>query len=109
MITMHGFFDLKDVDSEVTFKRVFDDFAEHLQECQLITSYKVMRRRPDVNYDSNPPSTTCYICMDFVDMAHTQKCWDYIEKNDAVSGLLHRHVYSKITNYSFFLSEEMAT
>jgi hypothetical protein len=42
MVTMHGFFDLKDETSEPEFQRVFDDFVGHLKECELISSHKVM-------------------------------------------------------------------
>ncbi len=47
MVTMHGFFDLKDETSEPEFQRALDDFVSHLKECELISSHKVMRRSPN--------------------------------------------------------------
>jgi hypothetical protein len=38
MVTMHGFFDLKDGTFEPEFQRAFDDFVSHLKECELISS-----------------------------------------------------------------------
>jgi len=61
MVTMHGFFDLKDETSEPEFHRAMDDIVGRLKECELISSHKVLRRSPKENYDSNPPSTKYYI------------------------------------------------
>ena len=109
MVTMHGFFDLKqaDAEAELAFKVAFDEFGDYLKVCDLITSYKAMRRSPNDNYDSRPPKTTYYISMDFVDLAQTQECWDFIEQHDQTSARLHRNVFSKIKEYSFFLSEDI--
>jgi hypothetical protein len=107
MVTMHGFFNLKNTTSELELKIAFDEFGNHLKNRQLITSFRFMRRSPDENYDSNPPPTMYYINMDFVDLAHAQKCWDYIEANKRQSTRLHQTVYSKIDDYSFFLSEDV--
>ena len=109
MVTMHGFFDLKQADreAELAFKLAFDEFGDYLQKCHLITSYKAMRRSPNDNYDSRPPETTYYISMDFVDLAQTEACWDFIEEHDQTSARLHRNVFSKISDYSFFLSEDI--
>jgi len=40
-------------------------------------------------------------------MAQAEACWDYIESGADASEKRHRNVYSRIQNYSFFLSEEM--
>ena len=108
MITMHGFFDLKDNQIEADFARAYDNFAAHLLEQQLIVASRSMRRRPDPNYDSSPPETKYYISMDFVDMAQAQACWDYIEDDAVMSTKLHRNVYGRIKDYAFFLSEDLA-
>jgi hypothetical protein len=65
MVTMHGFFDLKDETSEPGFHRAMDDIVGRLKECELISSHKVLRRSPKENYDSNPPSTRYHTSMDF--------------------------------------------
>jgi hypothetical protein len=54
MVTMDGFFDLKDETSEPEFQGAFDDFVSHLKECELISSHKVMRRSPNENFYSEP-------------------------------------------------------
>jgi len=107
MITMHGFFDLKANRSETGFVEAYEKFAAHLLERKLIIASRAMRRRPDANYDSSPPETKFYISMDFIDMAQAEACWDYIESGADASEKRHRNVYSRIQNYSFFLSEEM--
>lgn len=107
MIKMHGFFDLKEGQAESEFAIAYDKFASHLIEQKLIVSSRSMRRRPDSNYDSSPPETKYYISMDFVDMAQAQACWDYIEDSAKASAMLHRHVYARIKDYAFFLSEDL--
>lgn len=107
MVTMHGFFDLKSNTKETEFKQAYDAFGDYLMECNLITSHKAMRRSYDDNYDSSPPETKYYISMDFVNLAQSQDCWDFIEKHDETSAKLHRNVFSKIQNFSFFLSEDI--
>lgn len=109
MITMHGFFDLKENQSEAEFARVYNDFAAHLIEQGMIIASRAMRRRPDPNYDSSPPETEFYISMDFDDMAQAQACWDYIEERATLSTQLHSNVYGRIQNYSFFLSEDLSS
>jgi hypothetical protein len=109
MVTMHGFFDLQDEPSEPEIQRAFDDFVSHLNECELISSHKVMRRSPNENYDSNRPSTKYYIGMDFEHLANAQECWHYIERNEGVCALHHIQVHSKIRDYSFFLAEDIGT
>lgn len=107
MITMHGFFDLKVNQLETEFAVAYDLFAADLMERKLIVSARATRRKPDPNYDSSPPETGFYISMDFVDMAQAQACWDYIENPTMTSTHLHRNVYGRIENYSFFLSEDI--
>ncbi len=109
MVTMHGFFDLKQSDHETewAFKVAFDEFGQYLKTCNLITSYNVMRRSPNENYDSRPPESKYYVSMDFVNLVQTQECWDFIEEHDQTSARLHRNVFSRIKDYSFFLSEDI--
>ena len=107
MVTMHGFFDLKSNIDEAEFKRAYDAFGDYLIGCKLITDHKAMRRSYDDNYDSSPPHTKYYVSMDFIDLDQSQNCWDFIEKHDETSAKLHRSVFSKIKNYSFFLSEDI--
>ena len=104
---MHGFFDLKEGQSEAVFAEAYRAFADHLIERQLITASRVMRRSPNDNYDSTPPQTKYYVSMDFVDLAQSEECWDYIESHEAASTQLHRAVYARIESYSFFLSEDI--
>jgi len=68
MITMHGFFDLKEEQSETEFTHIYNDFAAHLIEQRMIISSWAMRRCPDPNYDSSPLETKSYISMDFIDI-----------------------------------------
>ena len=107
MVTMHGFFDLKDSVSERAFKQAYDAFGDYLIECNLITGHKAMLRSYDDNYDSSPPETKYYVSMDFIDLDQSQNCWDFIEQHDQKSAKLHRDVFSKIKDYSFFLSEDI--
>ena len=104
---MHGFFDLKSAESEAAFKAAYNAFGDYLIECDLITAHKAMRRSYDDNYDSSPPETKYYVSMDFVDLDQSRNCWDFIEKHDETSARLHRSVFSKIKDYSFFLSEDL--
>lgn len=107
MITMHGFFDLKEGQSEAAFAQAYEAFAAHLLLQKLIVASRTMRRRPDANYDSSPPETKYYINMDFIDMEQAQACWDYIEDEATASTKLHRNVYGRIKDYAFFLSEDI--
>jgi len=109
MVTMHGFFDLMDETSELEFQKAFDDFLSHLKEYELISKYKVIRRSPNKNYDSNPPSTKYYIGMDFENLAQAQECWHCFERNEGGCALLHSQVQSRIRDYSVFLTEDIGT
>ena len=107
MITMHGLFDLKENCTEAKFAKAYNNFAQHLIKQEMIVSSRVMRRRPDANYDSSPPETRFHITMDFVDGGQAAACWDYIENNREASHLLHRTVYAQIERYQFYLSEDI--
>ena len=107
MVTMHGFFDLKPNQDEQTFKAVYDRFGDFLIKEKLITAHKTQRRSYDDNYDSSPPETKYYVSMDFVDLKQSQDCWAFIEQHSPESAKLHRDVFARITNYAFFLSEDI--
>ncbi len=104
---MHGFFDLKDQVAESEFAASYEKFAAYLVERNQIIGYRAMRRRPNENYDSSPPTTKYYVSMDFEDMAQAESCWDFIENHQEANAKLHRTVYAKIKAYSFFLSEDL--
>ena len=107
MVTMHGFFDLKEGTDEADFKVAYDKFGDYLIESHMITGYKAMRRSYHHGYDSKAPETRFYISMDFADLAQANGCWDFIEERRADSHGLHVDVYAQITNASFFLSEDI--
>ena len=107
MITMHGLFDLKSGCREDRFAAAYRRFAIHLVEAKLIVSWRMMRRRPDPNYDSSPPATGFHVTIDFADYAQAEACWEHIEHNREASHLLHRGVYAQIENYRFYLSEDI--
>ncbi|MEM8857531.1 MAG: DUF6614 family protein [Chloroflexota bacterium] len=107
MVTMHGFFDLKNDSTEVEFKKAYDAFGDYLAEQDLLIDYKVMRRSYHPGYDSGAPETRLYVSMDFTDLVQANDCWDFIENRHGDSFRAHRDVYARIKNASFFLSEDI--
>jgi len=47
------------------------------------------------------------VSVEFSDMEQAQQCWDIIEENSEPLLSLHTDVFSKIQNYSFFLSRDV--
>ena len=109
MLTMHGFFDLRDESAEVEYKTDYEKFGAHLIEQELITGFRVMRRSYHAGYDSGAPDTRFYISMDFLDLVQANRCWDYIEARPQPSHKFHAKVYAQIKNATFFLSEDIPT
>lgn len=106
MIIMHGLFDLNDAVDAKDFRQSFNRFADHLESMQMVTSARFMRHQEHDGYNAREPATEYYVAMEFLDLDHAQKCWDYIEEHQEPLESLHAAVFSKVRNSSFFLTAD---
>jgi hypothetical protein len=105
MLTLHSTFDLHSSGAE--FKQAFDSFGKHLRDQDLVISWRFQQRHPHPGYDSTPPETDYYVSLDFRDMDQAEACWTHIEDHIAPGDRIHREVYSKIRDYTFWLTEDV--
>lgn len=107
MVVMHGLFDLKEKYNEHEFKQAVDNFAAHLQQMNMLSAWRFMRRTPHPGYDARPPAKNFYVSVEFIDLPQSQECWAYVENNQEPLRSFHRAVNSKVKNTIFFLCEDV--
>ena len=106
MIVMHGLFDLKDGVKERGFRHSFELFSEHLKDTRMVISGRFMRHQVHEGFNVRQPLTNYYVSIEFRDMDHAERCWTYIQEKDEALKSLHKAVFSKVQNTSFFLTSD---